>query len=163
MQYVSIAFLLSVITHHATDAQQTNRRITAPASTRRLVGSVTPATYTGRQVLVGSGGGVTGASTTYYLLETGQLFGRRSRDSTFTFIGRQPVAQTKRLFSTVETTCRIRTTRFDNPGNRYQFVGWRRGKQAYKVTWGEPGTTPPASYPQVYKTFMAMIPAAKRL
>lgn len=152
-----------VLTLSAVHAQDISRPKTAPVVVRKPAGLNTPATYAGRQIRVGSGGGVTGASTTYYLLDNGRLFGRRSRDSAYTFIGKQTTATTKRLFSTVENTCKIRTTRFDNPGNRYQFVEWRRGKQTYKVTWGEPGTTPPAGYPQFYKTFMTLVPTPKRL
>ncbi|GAB3952268.1 hypothetical protein GCM10028805_33950 [Spirosoma harenae] len=124
---------------------------------------VTPALYAGRQIMIGSGGGFTGASTTYYLLENGKLFGRRSRDTTFTFIGQQTAANTKRVFSSVETSCKIKTTKFDEPGNTYKFVQWRKGKLAYKVTWGAAGKTVPANYPKVYNAFMAMIPASLRL
>jgi len=124
---------------------------------------VTPASYTGRQLMVGSGGGFTGFSTTYYLLDNGQLFGRHSRDTTYRFISKQTTANTKRAFATVETTCRIKKVRFDKPGNTYKFVRWKRGKQQYNVTWGATGTTVPAAFPKFYTSFMAMIPAAARL
>ncbi|QJW92200.1 hypothetical protein HNV11_03055 [Spirosoma taeanense] len=113
--------------------------------------------------MVGSGGGATGFSTTYFLLDDGRLFGKRSRDTVFTSIGRQKATDTKRLFMTAETRCRIKTTRFDNPGNLYKFVQWQKGKQAYKVTWGDPGKSVPTSYPAFYNSFMALIPASARL
>ena len=130
---------------------------------RKTVSAITPATYTGRQILVGSGGGFTGFSTTYYLFENGKLFGRRSRDTTFTFIRQQTVANTKRIFSVAEKTCKIRTTRFDHPGNMYKFVQWRKGKSTNKVTWGELGKTVSTNYPKFYTSFMAMIPPTSRL
>ena len=133
------------------------------ATTRRTAAPITPATYAGRQLMVGNGGGVTGLSTTYYLLDNGQLFGRRSRDTVFTALGRKTVSRTKRTFRMAENDCRILTTQFDNPGNRYKFVGWRKGKRTKKITWGEPGTTPPATYPKFYDSFMATIPRAVRL
>lgn len=125
--------------------------------------ALTPATYKGRQVAVGSGGGFAGFSTTYYLLDNGQLFGRRSQDTAFTLIGKQTSTNTKRVFATVEDKCKVKTTRFDNPGNVYKFVQWRKGKQDYKVAWGAPGTTVPVNYPKFYESFMAMIPASARL
>lgn len=130
---------------------------------RKAVATTTPATYTGRQISVGSSGGFTGFSTTYYLLENGKLFGRRNLDTAFTFIGKQTVARTKRIFSMAEKTCKIRTTRFDHPGNMYKFVQWRKGKSANKVTWGASGKTVSASYPKLYTSFMAMVPPTSRL
>ena len=130
---------------------------------RKTAAANTPATYAGRQITVGSGGGFTGFSTTYYLFENGKLFGRRSRDTTFTFIGQQTVANTKRMFSVAEKTCKIRTTRFDHPGNVYKFVQWRKGKSANKVTWGAVGKTVPVSFPKFYNSFMVLIPATSRL
>jgi hypothetical protein len=123
----------------------------------------TPATYTGRQIAVGSGGGVTGYSTAYYLLDNGKLFGKRSRDTIFTFIGQQTAANTKRVFSVAEVKCKIKTTKFDNPGNLYKFVRWRKAKQEFIVTWGAVGKTVPANYPKFYDSFMAMIPAVSKL
>ncbi|GAB2528736.1 FAD-binding oxidoreductase [Spirosoma aerophilum] len=123
----------------------------------------TPASYTGRQIAVGGGGGVTGYSIAYYLLENGKLFGKRSRDTTFTFIGQQTAANTKRVFSAAEEKCRIKTTKFDNPGNIFKFVRWRKAKQEYIVTWGAAGKTVPANYPKFYDSFMAMIPAVSKL
>lgn len=123
----------------------------------------TPTTYTGRQIAVGSGGGVTGFSTSYYLLDNGKLFGKRSRDTTFAFIGQQTAANTKRVFSAAEESCKIKTTKFDYPGNTYKFVRWKKGKQAFAVTWGAMGKTVPVNYPKFYDSFMAMIPAASKL
>lgn len=122
-----------------------------------------PATYPGRQLLVGSGGGFTGFSTTYCLLDNGQLFGRRSLDTAYRYLGKQTAANTKWAFATVETTGRIKKVRFDNPGNTYKFVRWKKGKQQYSVTWGAPGTTVPAAYPKFYSSFIKKFPAVSRL
>jgi hypothetical protein len=113
--------------------------------------------------MVGSGGGFTGSSTTYYLLDNGRLYIQRSLDTTYRYLGKQSVASTKRAFTTVETKCRIKKTRFDKPGNTYRFVRWKKGKQQYSVTWGAVGASVPASYTSFYKAFMKMIPATARL
>lgn len=123
----------------------------------------TPATYTGRQIAVGSGGGFTGYSTAYYLLDNGRLYGKHSRDTTFTFLGQQTTANTKRIFLAAENKCRIKTTKFDNPGNVYKFVRWKKAKQEFIVTWGGVGETVPANYPKFYDSFMSIIPAASKL
>ncbi len=119
---------------------------------------VNPSVYTGRQAEVGSGGGFTGMSITYYLLENGNLFRKGSRDTSFTFVDTQTPAITARVFTALEKTCAIRKTRFNHPGNLYKFVGWRKGKTAYRVTWGGRGKTVPAAYIRFYTAFMGMLP-----
>lgn len=120
----------------------------------------TPASYTGRQLLVGNGGGFTGFSTMYYLLDNGQLFSRRSQDTIYRVLGKLTPTDTKRAFATVETTGRIKKVSFNKPGNTYRFVGWKKGKQQYTVTWGAPSATVPTTYSTFYDSFMNIILAA---
>lgn len=119
---------------------------------------ITPLTYKGRQLAVGSGGGFSGRVTTYYLLENGHLYLKRSPDSTFTLIGIQTKANTRRAFSALENTCKIKTTQFDQPGNTYRFVRWKKGQEEYRVVWGDARQKPPVRYPKFYDSFMAMLP-----
>ncbi len=121
-----------------------------------------PTTYAGRQIRVGSGGGFTGTSTTYYLLDNGLLFSQHSRDTTYTPLGKLTTAHTKRLFRAVETTCHIRTARFSKPGNLYHFLGWQQGRETHKVTWGATDTTVLADYTKTYALFMNLLPTAAR-
>ncbi|MFD2572846.1 FAD-binding oxidoreductase [Spirosoma soli] len=172
MQRLFLSFLITMVALGLTSIGQAQTANPAaesrPITVRKSASGSTPATYKGRQILVGSGGGFTGAYTTYYLLDNGQLFGRRGRDTTFTFIGEQTSVNTKRVFTALEQACKIKTTRFDKPGNLYKFVEWRKGKQSYKVTWSASqaeasGVTVPVNYPAFYNSFMKMIPAAVRL
>ena len=112
--------------------------------------------------MLGNGGGITGASTAYYLLDNGRLFTRSSRDTVFTFIGKQTGADTKQAFETAEEDCQIKTTVFNHPGNTYKFAQWTEGAQRYKVTWGDVDKTVPPSYPQLYNSFMAMVTASEK-
>ncbi len=125
--------------------------------------NATPAHYKGRQLIMGSGGGITGFRTTYYLLENRRLFVRNERDTVFAFLNRQPGALTRQLFRMTEDTCAIKTTNFNHPGNTYKFAQWKKGEESYKVTWGDMGETVPASYPRLYTSFMTMLPVAKTL
>lgn len=124
---------------------------------------LTPATFKGRQVIIGKGGGFTGGIILYYLLDDGQLFGRRNRDTSFTFIGQQTPQNTKRVFAVVEEACAIKKTKFNAPGNIYTFVQWRKGNESYKVTWGAADKKVPENYPRFYDSFLAMIPPGARL
>lgn len=134
-----------------------------PAAAQRRQPPVSPRTYKGRVLIVGSGGGFAGGSVAYYLLDNGRLFGKRSVDTAYAELPRQSFTRTKRLFTEVEKNARVKTTRFNEPGNTYQFVGWQRGSVRHEVVWGRAGTTPPASYPRFYQMFMALIPPAAQL
>ncbi|RAJ92168.1 hypothetical protein LX87_05135 [Larkinella arboricola] len=125
-------------------------------------GSRYPLTYKKRQILVGKGGGFTGASTVYYLLENGYLYRKTGTDSLFTPLGKQPAATTRRLFKELENNCRIKTTPFDHPGNTYQFVGWKKNEREYRVTWGASGQTVPPAFRTFYNSFMKLVPASGR-
>lgn len=124
-------------------------------------GSTYPATYKNRQIIVGKGGGFTGASKAYYLLENGYFYSKSDTDSLFTRLGKKSAATTRRLFKELETGCRIKTARFDQPGNQYQFVSWKKNRQEYIVTWGDSQQPPPARFLAFYKSFMALVPEAR--
>lgn len=149
--FKAIFFLIVLLTAAGISEAQT------PAS-----GSRYPLTYKNRQIVVGKGGGFTGASTAYYLLENGYLYVKSDTDSVFTPLGKKSAAITRRLFKDLETACRIKTTRFSQPGNLYQFVSWKKNQQEYKVSWGDPRQPPPARFVKFYQSFMAQIPAPKR-
>lgn len=125
--------------------------------------STSPKTYAGRVIAVTSGGGFTGRSTSYYWQDDGRLYGKRSNEATYVLLARQTPDNTKRVFWSLEDQCQIKTTKFDFPGNTYKAVAWRKGKEQYSVTWGSPKDSIPANYEKFYSSFMATIPAARRL
>ena len=121
-----------------------------------------PDTYKGRILTVGSGGGVRGQETAYYLLDDGRLFGRKPGQTTYVLIGQQTPANTKKVFQSVEDRCAIRKTAYNKPGNTYRFIGWKRGVERYRVAWAPADKAVPPNYNQVYTAFLGMIPASKR-
>lgn len=137
--------------------RQSGAQVNATGKSFRVVREI-PDTYKGRVILVGSGGGVVGKETTYALLDDGRLFGKKSGDKTYTYIGKQTAANTKKVFWSVEDRCAIKKTTYQKPGNLYRFVGWRKGREAYKVTWTPGDKAVPANYEQVYKGFTGMLP-----
>lgn len=121
-----------------------------------------PDTYKGRVLTVGSGGGVVGKEKAYLLLDDGRLFSRQSGQKSYTFIGKQTASNTKKVFWSVEDRCAIRKTKYNNPGNIYRFVNWKKGVEQHKVAWVPGDKKLPANYEQVYTGFMGMIPPANR-
>lgn len=125
--------------------------------------SASPKTYAGRVITVTSGGGFTGRATSYYLQDDGRLYGKRSKEASYKLLGKQTSTNTKRVFWSLEDRCLIKKTKFDNPGNTYKAVSWQKGNEFYKVTWGNPTDSVPATYETFYTSFMAMIPARMRM
>ncbi len=107
---------------------------------------------------MGSGGGFTGMTTTYYLLDTGKLFSKTNRDTTYKALGKLKATRRKQLFSAVLDTCQIKTTDYSQPGNVSRFVLFRQGDKPHRVTWVAGDTAVPASYPRFYQSFMDVLP-----
>jgi len=119
-----------------------------------------PDAYKGRQMAVGSGGGFTGLTTTYYLLDNGKLFRKTNRDTTYTALGKLKATRRKQLFSAVLDTCQIKEASYNQPGNVSRFVLFQHGDETHRVTWAASDSAVPASYPKFYQSFMAMLPAS---
>ncbi|WP_234734038.1 FAD-binding oxidoreductase [Tellurirhabdus bombi] len=117
---------------------------------------IDPSTYKKRQLIVGSGGGFTGRSETYYLFEDGQLFKKSSVDTAFTRLPKQSAKVARHWLKKLETTCRIKETKFKEPGNTYEFVRWKKGAEVYTVTWGN-DRIPPEGYQQLHEALMKRI------
>ena len=121
-----------------------------------------PDSYRGRILSVGSGGGIRGQETAYYLLDDGRLFSRKTGETSYGFIGKQTPGNTRKVFWSVEDRCAIRKTTYSKPGNMYRFVGWKKGAETHKVTWTPGDKAVPPNFDQVYTGFMGMLPADKQ-
>lgn len=140
------------------------KKKTASLSTvqKKVASREIPDSYKGRILTVGSGGGVVGKEKAYLLLDDGRLFSRQAGQKTYTFIGKQTVDNTKKVFWSVEDRCAIQKTNYNKPGNIYRFVSWKKGAVQHKVAWVPGDKALPANYEQVYTGFMGMIPAVNR-
>ncbi len=138
---------------------KTSKMPTLALRTRKKTGQTqeVPDLYRGRVLAVGSGGGVRGGESAYYLLDDGRLFSRKPGEKGYTFIGTQTAANTKKVFWSVEDRCAIRKTTYNKPGNTYRFVQWKKGTEKYRVTWATGDKDVPGNFEQVYKGFMGML------
>lgn len=162
--YFLLLFVSSLTVNAQTKTVTKTKKIVKTTKTTTVPTVATsPKTYTGRVIAVTSGGGFTGRSTSYYLQDDGRLYGKRSTDATYALLAKQTADNTKQVFWSLEDRCLIKTTKFDNPGNTYKAVAWRKGKEQYSVTWGSPKDSVPANYEKFYSSFMATIPASLRL
>lgn len=109
-----------------------------------------PLEYEKSQIRFGSGGGFTGAVTTYALLESGKLFEHQSMGvDTFTFLLQMPKADTKALFEEVIETG-LDTTEYTTYGNFYYFLEWKTEADSNRVSWGQDDLKVDSTWVQLY-------------
>ena len=109
-----------------------------------------------RQLVFGSGGGITGGSDSYILLENGQLFHTNSftRESEeLPSVGREKAGK---FFSEL-TQLQLAKMDFNHPGNLYYFLESVDGDIVHRVTWGSNDYEAPASCKTLYKKLVATI------
>ena len=112
--------------------------------------------YIPAQLVFGSGGGITGGSDSYILLENGQLFHTNSftRESEeLPSVGREKAGK---FFSEL-TQLQLAKMDFNHPGNLYYFLESVDGDIVHRVTWGSNDYEAPASCKTLYKKLVATI------
>ena len=110
--------------------------------------------YEGQQLIVGSGGGFSGAWREYRLLENGQLYTKTSRETDFTLAKTIDNQTFESLFKDARN---IKWKAFDEPGNVYYYISWKKGNVETQVKWGYPDAKPTAAVQKLYDVFMAKI------
>lgn len=115
----------------------------------------TPLNYTKSMIILGAGGGFTGAFSEYYLMENGQVFRSGNSDTTYTYVGRFSKTLTSQFFDSYDML-RFDEMKLDEPGNRYFYISRKKGDQANKILWGyqELSNKTPAIY---HQNFMSKI------
>lgn len=87
------------------------------------------------QLIFGDGGGFTGATTEFMLLENGQLFKKYSLDQSTTEVGKIKKKEAKELFAEAEAM-QFETMDINHPGNMYYFLGLKTETDEHRCTWG---------------------------
>lgn len=87
------------------------------------------------QLVFGSGGGITGASDNYILLENGQLFHTNSLTKEVKELEPIPKKEAKKCFAKLEELS-LSEMDFIHPGNRYYFLEEVKSDSIHKVIWG---------------------------
>lgn len=96
----------------------------------------TPASYEGRHITFGSGGGITGMINCTSILDNGNIFmGEGLAEMKFEHQGRLSGAETDQLFKNYETLG-LAGVQCDRPGNTYRYIEFYDGKEMHRLTWG---------------------------
>lgn len=115
----------------------------------------TPTTYPERQIAYGSGGGVAGIETTYYLLDNGRVFLRQGRDTTFQAVGKIPNKQCRQLFEEA-AQLGLAEVDFQHPGNTYQFLEVGGPAQPHRISWGSNRQQPDERVKALYQQLRSL-------
>jgi len=87
------------------------------------------------QLIFGSGGGMSGAVTSYTLLENGQLFYQNSLTKEHKELESLTKKEAASCFQKMQGL-QLSQMKFDHPGNLYYFIEEVNGTESHRVTWG---------------------------
>ncbi len=114
-------------------------------------------TYKGPQLIFGSGGGFSGSTTSYILIENGQLFKMNSLAGDTIALSDVKRKVTKDLFQEYEKLA-SQQPYFNHPGNLYYFIEQKNAGKKTRITWGDTQHTVPDSVMTFYQKLQNIIP-----
>ncbi len=127
-----------------------------------LVVSCTPASEFPKkekrdEIHFGQGGGISGATTHYILLEDGRLFRQPWRDTTLTYLDTWPGIFTRQMFLNYHSL-KLDTVNYNEPGDLYYFVEYHTPKKPpHRIVWGKPGFQPADNLVKYYNNLYQSI------
>jgi hypothetical protein len=116
-----------------------------------------PADYKGTQVILGSIGGAAGKSTTYYILENGQVYLQESAFGELKELKTLNKKNTTTVFDLVRSL-ELEKENINKPGNMTWFITLKQaGSNPVTVKWGDSGFTVPDKFTNAYKQIQLFI------
>jgi hypothetical protein len=107
-------------------------------------------------VVVGTGGGITGAVTAFKITPRGEVFrGKGLVDIVYTECAGIKKSLARRLIKKVDGMVKS-SGNFNHPGNVYYFIGLSEDP-AQRITWGDPGKSPPPDVQEAYTEILAVV------
>ena len=111
-----------------------------------------------KQLILGSGGGVTGQITSYIFLEDGRLYKTNSLKLDSLVLVRTIFASTAKKYFGNATKLGLAKKKFNKPGNLSFFVRLKTtATKQEEVQWGQAKTTPPKDVKAFYDGFFKNI------
>ncbi|MEO9892309.1 hypothetical protein [Aurantibacter sp.] len=109
-----------------------------------------------KQIVFGNGGGMTGATNTYVLIENGQLFYSNSITKEVTELDAISKKEAKLIFLKLQELS-ISELDFNHPGNRYYFLEEVSLDNKHRIIWGSEGYKISDEYSNFYKQLKKLI------
>ncbi len=113
----------------------------------------TPESFTGRQLTFGSGGGFTGQTKEYILLENGQLFLFNSMNKETKELKLLKKNVVKGIFKQVDDM-KLEAIDYSKPDNMTNFINLKTGKSEHRIEWGSTDAKAPENIKKLYKTLI---------
>lgn len=116
-----------------------------------------PTQFEKKSISFGKGGGFTGMTTSFVLLQNGQLF-KQEKDTNFVLLKTIPAKEVKALFKEI-TTQNIATTKLNAPGNMSYFIQFEDKKNDLnnRITWGDAKNPVEGNIKDFYKKLMSLV------
>jgi len=110
----------------------------------------------GRTIIIGFGGGVTGAVTTYKIYEDGSLFESNSHNIHEAQKKLKVLSDAKAIQSQFDAL-KIDDIKLNAPGNVYFFVAYEEDRKSHRCTWGANDVQAPENLKTFYDSLMKTI------
>lgn len=123
-----------------------------------------PNEFNGNTLRFSSGGGFTGLTTTYTLLENGQLFSVTGvTEGSPKELSPVDSKKVKAVFASAKKI-KWPTSSISHPGNMSYSITYKTAKKTHTVVWGDGNSTPPADIDiaQLYKDLTQLISSPKQ-
>jgi len=149
---------LNTQTNTGFDSKHPNKQTTTQPSSTANNGEPSIKSNLGKSavnttIIVGKGGGVTGAVTEYQLLSSGAIMKKNGLTSELTEVKKisaEDLAVVKQKFDNLN----LSTVNYNKPGNIYYYIGNQTGLKMHRVTWAGPDEALPKSVQEFYEYMM---------
>lgn len=94
-----------------------------------------PLTYEGEMLEWGTGGGFTGAVSTWCLLDNGRIYKSADNGKSYEEINKISRTSADQFFNNYETLS-LENLTLNEPGNKYYFLTMKKKEKLHKLTWG---------------------------
>jgi hypothetical protein len=118
---------------------------------------VSPDSFPGQQIIVSEGGGFSGQTTQYILLDNGQVFVKTVYPESIKEMDHLDKKSLREIFNRLDLL-NIKNIQFIHPGNMTYTLASRTGDDYYEIKWGDPAFKVPAEvlgYYQFIRTHIA--------
>lgn len=109
-----------------------------------------PESFTGKEIIIAEGGGVSGQTTQHIVLENGQVFIRTTYPASLKELIKLKKKTVKEIFDRVGKL-KIEETNFQHPGNMTYSLSLKSGQDLKEIKWGDPGFPVPPSILECYQ------------
>jgi hypothetical protein len=109
-----------------------------------------PESFPGQQIIISEGGGFSGQTTLYILLDNGQVFIKTVFPESLKELDRLDKKLSREIFNRLDLL-NVRDIQFIHPGNMTYLLATREGEDYYEIKWGDPAYQAPAEVLDYYQ------------